>query len=219
MQDPGIIDYEWAGFVPGGREIVFAGRERGQDTRMYVRPLSGGPARAFTGQGVAVWHDTVSPDGSALAAPCGERWCLYPLAGGDPQPIAHTEGMSVVGWGDGETLYLRAPERLPVQLFRLHLPSGRLSPWREIAPADRSGVVGINHVCGHARRERVRVQLRAAPVRPLRPHGPEVAGAPPAHAIIGGEEARAHHPAFDRHPAGRADAARGAGRTSGERLR
>ena len=52
IQDPGIIDYEWAGFVPGGREIVFAGRERGQDTRMYVRPLSGGPARAFTSQGV-----------------------------------------------------------------------------------------------------------------------------------------------------------------------
>jgi hypothetical protein len=146
IQDPGIIDYAWAGFLPGRREIVFAGRERGQEARMYVRPLAGGPARAFTRPGIAVWHDTVAPDGASLAAPCGERWCLYPLAGGDPQPIAGTEGRAVVGWGDGDTLYLRDPQRLPARLFRLHLPSGRVTPWREIAPADRSGVVGVNNV-------------------------------------------------------------------------
>lgn len=146
IQVPGIIDFEWAGFLPGGREIVFAGRERGQETRMYVRPLSEGPARAFTPPGVAVWQNTLSPDGSALAAPCGERWCLYPLAGGASRPLAGTEDRVVIGWGDDDTLYLRDPQRLPARLFRLHLASGQLEPWREIAPADRSGVVGINHV-------------------------------------------------------------------------
>jgi DNA-binding winged helix-turn-helix (wHTH) protein len=146
IQDPGIVDYEWAGFLPGGREIVFAGRERGQETRMYVRPLGSGPVRAFTPPGVAVWQNTLSPDGAALAAPCGERWCLYPLAGSDPQPIPGTEGRSVIGWGDGDTLYVRDPQRLPARLFRVFLPSGRVEPWREIAPADRSGVVGVNHV-------------------------------------------------------------------------
>ena len=146
LQDPGIVDYEWAGFLPGGREIVFAARERGQDTRMYVRPIGSGPARAFTPPGVAVWQNTVSPDGSALAAPCGERWCLYPLAGGEPRPIAGTEGRWVLGWGDGDVLYMRDTQRLPARLFRLHVPSGRVEPWREIAPADRSGVVGIHGV-------------------------------------------------------------------------
>ena len=146
IQDPGIIDYEWAGFLPGGREIVFAGRERGQESRMYVRPIGSGPARAFTRPGVAVWQNTVSPDGSALAAPCGERWCLYPLGAGEPRPIPGTEGRWVIGWGGDDTLYLRDPQRLPVRLFRLHLPTGRVEPWREIAPADRSGVVGINQV-------------------------------------------------------------------------
>jgi DNA-binding winged helix-turn-helix (wHTH) protein len=146
IQDPGIIDYEWAGFLPGGREIVFAGRERGQETRMYVRPIGSGPARAFTPPGVAVWLNTLSPDGSALAAPCGERWCLYPLGGGEPRPIAGTEGRSVIGWGGDDTLYLREPQRLPARLLRLHLPTARVEPWREIAPADRSGVVGINQV-------------------------------------------------------------------------
>jgi eukaryotic-like serine/threonine-protein kinase len=146
LQDPGIVDYEWAGFLPGGREIIFAGRERGQETRMYVRPLGSGPARAFTPPGVAVWQHTVSPDGSLLAAPCGEAWCLYPLAGGTPQPIAATRDRTVIGWGDGDSLFLRDPQRLPARLFRLHLPTGRVEPWREIAPADRSGVVGINNV-------------------------------------------------------------------------
>jgi DNA-binding winged helix-turn-helix (wHTH) protein len=146
IQDPGIVDYEWAGFLPGGREIVFAGRERGQDTRMYVRPLGSGPARAITRPGVSVWTNTVSPDGSALAAPCGDRWCLYPLAGGDPQPIAGTEGRLVIGWGDGDVLYVRDPERLPARLFRVHVPSGRVEPWRELAPADRAGVVSVHQV-------------------------------------------------------------------------
>lgn len=146
IRDPGIVDYEWAGFLPGGREIVFAGRERGQETRMYVRPIGSGPARAFTPPGVAVWQGTLSPDGSALAAPCGERWCLYPLGGGEPRPIAGTEGRWVLGWGGDDTLYLRDPQRLPARLFRLHIPTGRVEPWREIAPADISGVVGVNQV-------------------------------------------------------------------------
>jgi hypothetical protein len=146
LQDAGIGDYEWAGFVPGGRSIVIAGREPGQETRMYLRALSGGPARPFTPPGVAVFHVTLSPDGTVLAAPCGERWCLYPLAGGDARPIPGTEGRSVVGWSGPDVLYLRDAQVLPARLYRVHLSSGDVEPWREIAPADRAGVVGINSV-------------------------------------------------------------------------
>jgi DNA-binding winged helix-turn-helix (wHTH) protein len=146
LQDAGIVDYEWAGFLPDGRSIVFAGRETGQETRMYLRPLSGGPARAITPPGVAVHQNTLSPDGSRLAAPCGERWCLYPLAGGAPQPLAGTEGRAVIGWSGEDWLYLRDQQLLPARLFRLRLSTGHLEPWREIAPPDRSGVVGINSV-------------------------------------------------------------------------
>ena len=146
LQDLGIADYEWATFLPGGSSIVFAGRQRNQDTRMYVRPLAGGPARAFTPSGVAVWHDTVSPDGTVLAAPCGDRWCLYPLQGGEPRPIPGTDTRSVIGWGEGDTLYLRDAQALPARVSRLHLPTGRIEPWRDLAPVDRSGVVGVNRI-------------------------------------------------------------------------
>ena len=146
IQDPGIIDYEWAGFVPGGESIVFAGREEGRETRMYVRALSGGPAHAFTPAGVAVFQDTLSPDGTLLAAPCDAQWCLYPLAGGEARPLPGTDGRTVIGWSGADVLYLRDAQVLPARVFRLHLSTGQVEPWREIAPADRSGVIGINQV-------------------------------------------------------------------------
>jgi DNA-binding winged helix-turn-helix (wHTH) protein/dipeptidyl aminopeptidase/acylaminoacyl peptidase len=146
LQDPQIAEYEWADFMPNGRDIVFAGREKDREVRMYVRSLAGGPPRPFTPPGVAVWDHTVSPDGLTLAAPCGSEWCLYPVAGGDPRAIPGTKGRNVIGWGDADTLYVRERARVPATVSRLTLSTGRIEPWREIAPPDLSGVANISSV-------------------------------------------------------------------------
>ncbi|MET0553522.1 MAG: winged helix-turn-helix domain-containing protein [Vicinamibacteria bacterium] len=146
LQDPQIAEYEWADFMPNGRDIVFAGREKDREVRMYLRSLAGGPPRPFTPPGVAVWDHTVSPDGLTLAAPCGSEWCLYPVAGGDPQAIPSTKGRNVIGWGDADTLYVREKTRVPATVSRLTLSTGRVEPWREIAPPDLSGVANISNV-------------------------------------------------------------------------
>lgn len=146
LQDPQIEEYEWATFLPNGRDVVFAGREKDREVRMYVRSLAGGPPRPFTPPGVGVWDHTVSPDGLSLAAPCGSQWCLYPIAGGEPRPIPGTAERMVIGWGDGDTLWLRDRARVPAVISRLTLSTGKVDPWREIAPPDLSGVANISSV-------------------------------------------------------------------------
>ena len=147
----------------------------------------------------------------ALAGPCGERWhaSTRSTAAASRSRSPGTEGLSVVGWGADDTLYLRDAERPPARLFRLHLPTGprALARDRTRRPSRASSASTSRR---HARRPRLRVQLRASPVRPVRPDGPQVAGAPPRRTLSSDQRrsARAHDPAVDRRPAGRSQAAR-----------
>jgi hypothetical protein len=145
IRDGSISVYEWAGWVPGRDAIVFTGRTAGDPSRTYLRELPSGPPRAITPTGVAIWNNTVSPDGRHLAAPCGDGvWCVYPLAGGEPRAIPALGGEdAVVGWsGVGRLLVSRG--RLPTRIFHLDLAAGTMTLWTELAPPDRAGVVGVS---------------------------------------------------------------------------
>jgi DNA-binding winged helix-turn-helix (wHTH) protein len=151
IRDEGFTAYEWAGFLPDGESVVVTARKGVEEPRMYRRRLAGGPATPLTPPGVAMWHDTLSPDGRRFVAPCrrGGEPCLHFLDGGDPRPVPGLDGSKqVLGWSGSESLYLRARDRthLPVQLERLDLATGRARPWLVLAPADRSGVRGINSI-------------------------------------------------------------------------
>jgi hypothetical protein len=148
IKDDGIAAYEWAGWLPDGRRIAFTGRARGAGARVYVRDLAGGAPRPITPPGVVVFRNTITPDSRFLAAPCGKQACLYPIDGvGEPQPIPGSDGCSVLGWGEGGTLYLRDMKRsAPTRIVRLDPKTGRREPWRELGPPDLSGVVGVGNI-------------------------------------------------------------------------
>src|SRR6185436_810958 len=114
----------------------------------FLKELAGGPARPITPPGIAVYANTVSPDGRKLAVPCATGgWCVQPLEGGPATPLPQTADMQVLSWtGDGSGLYLRDAQRQPARLFRLTLASGRLEPWKELSPRDTSGVVNVHAV-------------------------------------------------------------------------
>jgi Tol biopolymer transport system component len=152
IQEEGVVDYQWAGWLPDGHRIVFNGRARGAaGPRMWVRELASGPARPVTPEGVAVLRDTVTLDGHALAAPCappnGKQACLYPIDGvGEARPIPGTEGRGVLSWGEKGTLFLREGRSFPARIFRLDTATGHAESWRELAPLDRAGVVGVGSI-------------------------------------------------------------------------
>jgi DNA-binding winged helix-turn-helix (wHTH) protein len=146
IRENGIVEFQWAALTPDGSALVFTGAGSSGRPRLYVKPLRGGRARPIGPEGSGVWTDGLSPDGSAVAAPCGERLCVYPLDGGAAREVPDSHKMTPVGWADPGTLIARDHSRIPARLFRLDLAAGGKTPWRELAPHDRSGVKRVNSV-------------------------------------------------------------------------
>ena len=132
-----------------GKRFVFSGTEPGHSARLYVQEVAGGKARAITPEGVNALAFAVSPDGRVVAgvSPEGKGY-LYPVSGGEPQPIAGFEaGEEPISWSpDGRSLYVDRPGETPVQVQRLDLPSGQRTLWKQLMPSDPAGVEFIGPV-------------------------------------------------------------------------
>jgi len=127
----------WSG---DGKQIVIAGREPGSAVRLYV--LGGEPLKAITPEGMSLIY-AVSPDGSLVAARDAEgRSALYPLQGGEPQPLPELdEGDYPFAWSaDGRTLYAFRHGESPCTVYRLELGTRRKDVWKVLGPADPTGV-------------------------------------------------------------------------------
>jgi hypothetical protein len=136
---------EFGAFLPDGKSIVFDGVEPGHRARAYVQDLAGGPAKPVTPEGV-VAH-VLSPDGSSLVTESPEGVALTPLAGGPSRPIPglKPEDRPLRFTPDGRSLYLRnSARRLPSQVFRLDLATGRREVWKEFMPGDPAGLTSLS---------------------------------------------------------------------------
>jgi hypothetical protein len=90
-----------------------------------------------------------SPDGKLLAShnENGEVE-VRPIEGGKATTLPGTaaEDLPIQWSGDGRFLFLRDFERVPVRITRYEIATGLREPWLELAPQDRSGLVGIGAV-------------------------------------------------------------------------
>jgi eukaryotic-like serine/threonine-protein kinase len=148
-----ISQYRWAWWFPDGRHVLVEGSEAGKQRRLYVQETPGGAPRPLTPEGTSAPRpNAIFPDGTAVTATCKAprpSWCLYPVTGGEPRPIAGIEpGESPVRWSaDGRFLYVRGSRfQLPLTLSRVELATGRRETIRELGPVDRAGVTSIADV-------------------------------------------------------------------------
>jgi Tol biopolymer transport system component len=138
------------GFVPpDGRRIAFGAVEPGHGPRLWVVDAAGKKPRPVTPEGLTGAGGAVSPDGKFFAAngPDG-RVTLYPVDGGDPRPI---EGVSLpdspVQWSaEGQYLYLARFGEVPLPIARFELATKKREAWKQLAPADRAGLVRIESI-------------------------------------------------------------------------
>jgi dipeptidyl aminopeptidase/acylaminoacyl peptidase len=138
--------HTWAAWMPDGQHIVIAASESGHGSRLYIQDTAGGEPRAFTSEGVRLMTylpRVVSPDGHlVIAVGPDQQPALYPIAGGDPQPItALANDLMPIGWGETSDIIFaraRALGRL-VPLFKIDLTTGRRQPVGELGPADPTG--------------------------------------------------------------------------------
>jgi Tol biopolymer transport system component len=134
--------YQAACWFPDGKRVLVVGNEAGKESRCYMQDVSGGAPQAVNSEATA--NCSVSPDGlQILYSKPDETWSIGSFGGGTAQAVAGlTTDDQVIRWSaDGRALYIFRATSLPFRLERLDLESGRRDLIREVAPADRSGVL------------------------------------------------------------------------------
>ena len=138
----GLQTYQSASWFPDGKNVLVCGNEAGRASRCYAQDVSGGAPRPVTPDGTT--RGVVSPDGAQiLCFSQGGSWTIVPAGGGAPRPVPEM-GLAdyVIGWNpDGRSLNLFRPENVPFRMESLDLASGRRELVREVAPADRAGLL------------------------------------------------------------------------------
>jgi hypothetical protein len=139
-----IEEYIWARLLPDGKRVVFSGYEKGRGSRLFVEDVEGSVATPITPEGAA-WLMPPSPEGTLVPSlgPGGVK--LYPIDGGQPRPLPGIEiGDEILFWSaDGRSVLVRRRRTLPVRIDRVDVATGKAQLWREIAPADRTGMTQI----------------------------------------------------------------------------
>lgn len=131
-----------ARWMSDGAHVVFGATESGHGLRCFVQSVDGGPPRPVTPDGITACEP--SPDGKWIAAGAS----LYALDGGAPRPIAGLKpGESFIWTADPHFLYVyRGNTAPPIRVFRINVQTGQRQLFKDITPADVTGLGTISHV-------------------------------------------------------------------------
>ncbi len=127
------ISYDRVRYLPDGKRLLAVGIESGRGARDYLIDVASGDSKPITPEGIA--GTTVSVDGrrTAVRGPDG-KWGVWPLEGGELQPVPGLESKWVViGWSpDGTSLYAVASHKQEraASLYRVDAATGKMESWK-----------------------------------------------------------------------------------------
>jgi hypothetical protein len=137
------VSYEYARFLPDGKQLLAWGIEPGHGGRDYLIDVSSGDSKPVTADGFA--GIAISPDGHSVAvrAPDGKRGIWSPLEGGSFHSIPGLESKyAILGWTqDGQSVYV-APIRRGAKssiISRVNIQSGKMDPWKTLGAEKGAG--------------------------------------------------------------------------------
>ena len=139
-----LTNYASAQWFRDGLNVLIGGNEPGRGTRFYVQNLTGGIPRAVTPEGTR--DGRLSPDGKVvLARGSGGKYFLYPIDGGEPRPVPWlTDTDVVIQWSaDGRFWFVYQGTAIPCRVERVYVDTGRRELFKEIAPANRTGLLAV----------------------------------------------------------------------------
>ena len=144
---PGIEPF-LAGWLPGDR-IVVIGHEPSRPQRIFVVDTKTGARRPITPEGFPQDGGAPTPDFRSFAADGPDlHYALFPIDGGKLEPLRGIEPQENLlrFTRDGRFAFVTRLLRVPIQIFRVDLMTGSRTLWKEIAPAERSGVIFVGNV-------------------------------------------------------------------------
>jgi len=144
IEQAGIQIYGLGGsWLPDGKRVIFTGREQGHSMRTYIQEINGGPPQPITPEGVT--GTVLSPDGKfVVAKDQTQKPLIYPVEGGEPLPIVDLgNDETAFRWAaDSRSLYVYRTQEVPIKIYRLDALTGHRELWKEVVPADPSGILG-----------------------------------------------------------------------------
>jgi eukaryotic-like serine/threonine-protein kinase len=132
-----------------GSALILEATEGARGHRLYVRDFAGEKARPISPEGYRLLNTRACPDGRTIAATGPDRRAyLYPLGGGEPTPIPGFEQADrICGWRpDGRSIYVQRLGELPRNVSILDISTGKKELWKQLVPADASGVTSIGGI-------------------------------------------------------------------------
>ena len=138
-------------FLEDGRRILFFGAETAATGTgaFYMQEIPAGkPQKVAAGYGFT--GRPVSPDGKQILG-FGADWKIdlqvIPVGGGEPRAIPNTNTVDPIRWSpDGKSILAFEIGSLPLRIVRVDVATGRREPWKEVGPADLSGVIAIDTI-------------------------------------------------------------------------
>ena len=97
------------------KRIVFTGDLGDNKPRGYLQEIPGGTPRAITPHGVFLPGKAAARDEHSILGRSGDRWVLYPIDGGNGQPLPALTARDIpIQWSDdGRFLYVVERPELP----------------------------------------------------------------------------------------------------------
>jgi hypothetical protein len=146
LQTPGLTHILASMFLDDGRRLLlFAPEaEKGQSGAFYLLDIPAGkPVRI--GKGYGFVGRPGSPDGKWIVG-LGEGWnddlALIPVGGGATKSIPNTNTLEPIRWSaDGKAILAAELGSMPVRVVRVDVATGRREAWKDLGPADLSGVI------------------------------------------------------------------------------
>jgi serine/threonine protein kinase/WD40 repeat protein len=148
----GVNAEQAATWFPDSKRILFSGSEPGHGLRLYVQAIDGGKPEAISPEGItaALPGFAVSPDQKFVAAIGSDhKALLFPVeGGGSPRAIPGVgdKEFPLRFSNDGRSLYLWSRGDVPAHVTKLDLETGKREAWKDLMPADPSGVERISNV-------------------------------------------------------------------------
>lgn len=135
--------------LPDHRRVAVIGSEGESELGLYLFEIETGTHSVLARGGLSGMHPLASPDGKSVLAMSSDLVLrLYPVEGGDSLEIRGVgKRETPVSWGpDGRSLYLMEPGDVPARVHSLDLSTGTRVLWKELCPADATGIERISRV-------------------------------------------------------------------------
>jgi len=150
VDNSGIQNVYMMSWLPDNIHFLYSGAEAGHGPRIYLGDVNGGKPVPMTPEwtyAAASWSgNIISPDGKQFfAKDSSHNLWIYPVNEGPGRRVTQLAPAEIpFQWtSNGEAIYVYRQAEIPSRVYRIPIASGKKLLWKELKPADPTGVLDI----------------------------------------------------------------------------